>query len=1104
MPAVEKNEVPTAMDEPIEDDLTAPDNSPETTETLPKDLTEDDPDDDDEERPLLAKTTPAHADSNFASMKSMDHMGFLASQLGSEDNDGMLMDKISLNVDEETTPMDDGCTVDVDCGISEPPNVPNPVSEFFSGNLDPFAPENRASEIFSKLNSPSGISYGDSSGKGGVPEECKYVSKARFEMDPGPNSLYNPGKSPASCSLSSIPSYMPASSGVHMKTDNGYSPANERPSSSRIVEFSKLDPFAAPASETMLTNVASGLPQQGMSHDKQPAFNPGHLGASHNTEQHGGLFSSFSERDPMSEMSMDNDSTQPSSIPGQTSENLARNKQSFSPNLNASDGKYVSPYSLGLVSRTNTKTSSFYPGRSSPTFTPNVTHGGQTSKRRATHSGYVAMNSNVPRPTLSRESASQKPHSSGTVTLGTTFSQIDPFSENVGKVDEKTSGVARSTSSSRNLEPRGFTSAAVDPASFRPTGITGATFESLFSKSRQTRSTGFTAPVIRPQGIGSPGIKSTSLAPSSSPSVAQIAGKPQSSPHVFAPPSFEKPSLGNLALKLSRQSIGRPGFAIQQPTSKPTSSSHVQEQNKNKNTEYGRNIPSSTSKKSGYVAVSNADLTKGSRKHASETQSSTSRKLVENFPSLSDQDIFCSILQGPTPNTPFVNKNTSAGAVTMYTQAERDVDPYQKMPTRHNNLERKVSDVRSSGEGKSVQTRANFGILGTSSAENVGIGDSRQLSSPPPKQACSNYESLPHSASADPSAGLRPTVNRSPLGEKPRAETPVSSQEVSLLETADIVQLSQTSFEDLLSGITLQNGQARESEGIELNEILKQDIQENGSFTENAEKDEPRVGLKNDDTVVDIRDNGESEGLGVGFGFDSRDPFAEISLSQPELRDCDLAKNHGNDGVKPLQDSLAVNQLLNSRNTEAVSSSYSIMPTSNASEESNPTFSSEPQRYNSSDGPPGGSNNEGNPQPPSRKPNANRKASDIGVEYAKVLIQPKEPGAVEGEEAEPESTDLDVPVEPLSEVADDRTSIDPFNKTEAEESIQNLGICNFIRNIDNNKSDYFPKGKVQNGTEKPMRGIPLKITKYLHYSEKKTNNQTAVEVKLDERIGRKA
>ena len=1080
MPAVEKNEVPTAVDEPIEDDSKATNKSPEPTETLPKDLTEDDPDDDDEERPLLAKTTPAHADSIFASMKSMDHMGFLASQLGSEDNGGMLTDKISLNVDEETTPMDNGCAVDVDCGISEqePPNVPNAVSDFFSGNLDPFAPGNRASEIFSKLSSPSGISYVDSSGKGGVPEECKYVSKTRFEMDPGPNSLYNPGKSPASCSLSrstNIPSYMPASSGVHMRTDNGCSPTNERPSSSRIVEFSKLDPFAAPASGTILTNVASGLPQQGMSHDKRPAGDPGHLGASHNTEQHGGLLSSFSERDPMSEMSMNNDPSQPSSIPGQTSRNLARNKQSFSPNVNASDGKYVSPYSLGLVSRTNTKTSSFYPDRSSPTFTSNVTHGGQTSKKRATHSGYVAMSSNVPRPTLSRESAGQKPYSSGTVTLGTTFSQIDPFSENVGKVEEKTSGVTRSPSSSRNLEPRGFTSSAVDPASFRPTGITGATFENLFSKSRQIRSTGFTAPVIRPQEIGSPGIKSTSLAPSSSPSVAHIAGKHQTSSHVFAPPSFEKPSLGNLALKLSRQSVGRPGFAIQQPTSKPTSPSHVQEQNRNKNTEYGRNIPSSTSKKSGYVAVSNAENTKGFRKHASETQSSTSRKLVEDSPSLSDQDIFSSILQGSTSNTPFVNKNTSAGAVTMYTQAERDVDPYQKMPTRHNNLERMVNDVESYGEGKPGQTRANFGISGTSSTENVGIGASRQLPSPPPKQACSNYESLPHSVSAGPSAGLRPTVSPSPLGEEPRAETPASSQEVSLLETADILQLSQASFEDLLSGITLQNGQARESGGIELNEIPTQDIKETASFTENAEKNEPRAELKSDDTVVDVRDNVESEGLGVGFGFDSRDPFAEISLSQTELRECDLVNNPGNDGVKPLQD-FAVNQLLNSRNAEAVSSSYSIMPTSNASEESNPTLSPEPQKYNSSDGPPGGSNNEGNPQPPSRKPNANRKASDIGVEYAKVLIQPKEPGAVEGEEAEHESTELDVPVEPAPEVADDRTSIDPFNKTEAEESIQNLGKCNFTGNINNNKSDYFLKAKVQNGTEKPMRG-PLKITK---------------------------
>ena len=1065
MPGVIINEVQTATDgpiplkeKPVEDYSKAPDNSANIGEALPRDSTENEPDDDDEEKPLLTETSPAQADSILPSLDSMDHMGFLASQLGSEDNGSMLMDKSSVNVDEDATSMDKDCAFDADCGVSgqESPGVPNEVSDFFSGNLDPFAAdsENRASEIFSKLNSPSSRRSFDSTGKNAVPNECKYVSKTRYEMGPRPNSAYKiagfePGNAPVSSIPSrsrNIPSYIPTS-GLYTRTEEPastrYSTANDRPSSSGMVEFSKLDPFAASGSETMVTKLASGLPQQGKSYYRQPVDNLSHREASYNTEQDDGIFSSFSERDPMSELSVNSDSAQPPSIAAQNSKNFTRNTQNFLPNLNHSDGKYVSAYSLGSASYTNSKKNSFYPGRSSPTFTvPNVTQGGQTSKKRPNHSGYVSMNSNVPRPTISRESASQKPHSTGAVMLDTSFSERDPFSETVGKVNQNTSGNSRSPGSSRNLEPRSLASPGVDPAGVRPTGITGATFENLFSKSRQTRSTGFTAPVLKPQGFGPSAIESTSFAPSSSPVARKPAVNQQTSPHVFVTPSFEKSSLGNLALKLSRQSAGKHNSATQQPTSKPTSSSLVQLQNRNKNTEYvGKNIASSSSKKSGYVAVSNAEHAKTSRKHATEIQGSIPRKL-HDFPSLSDQDIFSSILQDSTSCAsmdPFVNRTSSPGAMTVYTQAERDLDPYQKMSTRENDSGRKKNYVQASGKEKPAQSRANFVVANTSSTENVGKGDTRQLSSVPRKQISSNYESLPHSASTSqpPSfVSVKPTVNTSPPDEKPREEAPELHQNVSFLETADISQLSLTNFE--------------ESQGIELNEMPRQDIQEN---PENARTNESRTELKSDNTVDDVHsmDNVKPEGLAVGFSFDNRDPFAEISSQS------DVAKNDPeNERVEPRQNSVVVEQLLNSTNKEIVVSSYSNKPTSDASEPleaSNPIPLPEPPNDNSSDGPPGGGNKDGDPPPLGRKPNANRKVSDIGVEYAKVLIQRKESGAVGGGESEPEPTELDVSIEPVLEGTDERTSIDPFNKTEAEESIQNLGgkvseyICKNYRRV---------------------------------------------------------
>ena len=63
-------------------------------------------------------------------------------------------------------------------------------------------------------------------------------------------------------------------------------------------------------------------------------------------------------------------------------------------------------------------------------------------------------------------------------------------------------------------------------------------------------------------------------------------------------------------------------------------------------------------------------------------------------------------------------------------------------------------------------------------------------------------------------------------------------------------------------------------------------------------------------------------------------------------------------------------------------------------------------------------------------------------------------------------------------------------------------ICtyNFIGNINNNKSDYFPKGKVQGGTEKAH----ARHSFYITLLGKKQTIKTVVEVKLDQRIARKA
>ena len=1092
------NELQTALDDPMKQ-------QERPAEVLLRDSTEDDPADDDEQKPLISKTTPslAQPDAIFASLETMDHMGFLASQLGSEGtvigNDSILTCKGTANMDEDTTVTGNDCTVDSDPVIPEQEStgVLNEASKFFSGNLDPFAAdsEDMANVIFSKLNSATAKNQEKSMVNWDTPRESKYVAKTRFEtgynsgyLDPmmlqqSPNSSYfmagtKPGNNPSE----SIPKrpknsvYTPSSPSARTKSreqtttgtrvDNSHSRGNQQASLSGMVEFSKLDPFATSSFATSASecrevpsNEAGLRRQQTTSMHRQPVNNPSYSKISDQDHpiQDGALLSSFLDRDPMSEVSV-NDRDEPSG------RKLTSNKQNISPSANKTSTTYVSPYSLGSMAYTHNKPSSFDPGRT--TFAvPKFPQTGHASNKHANRSGYVPMRGNFPRPIASnaeRESTNQKPKSHDVVTLDMSFSERDPFSEAVGKeeVEGLNAGNTRTSGTPQDLKPRVLGPPGVNTP--RPVGITGATFENLFSKSRETRSAGSATPGMGPQGFTSPSLKPPSLIPSSSPGLAvRVANPsvttPQPSLPVSRAPSFGKPSLGNLALKLSesRQTSMKPGMG-KQPTSeglKPASLRSTQQQNRK-----------AGSKKSGYDTVSkskNPDSIKTSKIRAVDEQSAMPVNIPSDFASLSNQDLFSSISQcSPTDmsNTtlnlpslasldPFASKSRG---IKLVTEAESDNDPYQKI--RGNNAEEKTHYVRASGL-----------VLGnTSSAKNGGkdestvSGYSKAKRSPPSKRnANSNYHPGGVSTSLLDSASDRPTKGRNPVSEKPRAKTPELNNEVNVLETADISLLSQTSLEDLLSSMSFQDkgkmDEVKPSQEIELNDRPNQDSSTDRNIpetvTEHFGANEVRTGLE--------VDNIEDEGL----TFDNRDPFAGISSSQPDLnrkspQESNVTRNSPeNERGEPQQDSEIVpevvprgngaSQGINLRGNAVVVTSYSNAP---RPERQDTQVPSRPTRQENSTGsPPDGGN--GRNQPPlGRKPNANRKVSDIGMDYAKVSIKPDEntsydepvPGAVGGVEPGPE-----LPVEPVELVTDGDDDkivvVDPFNMPPAKESIQKLG-----------------------------------------------------------------
>ena len=1138
------NEVQTAVhdpmkqqQQPIKDNPTTPEDIPETEEAAPTDSGEDDPADDDEEKPLISKRTASLT--HFASLKTMDHMGFLASQLGSEGTlmgDGsMLMDEGSVNMDKDTTLMDNGCTGDTDAGISEQEStdIPNEASKFFSGNLDPFAADSddRANVIFSTLNSATARNTEKSVVNDPTPREGKYVAKTRFEIDSrqsgynsrnlnpmivnqSPNSSYimtgnNPSGLGNSGHISTPGGRSREQTATPKRPDNSYSTENQQLSLSGMVEFSKLDPFAMSSfgssgigSTGVSSNEVRLPPQQTTSAYAQPGNNPSQRKTSDKAGQDrhiqdGALFSSFLDRDPMSELSI-NDREQPSNVGVSTG--LTSNKQNISPSVNNTSTTYVSPYGLSSMSYThNSKPSSFDPYRSSPTSTaPKFPQSGQTSNKHANRSGYVSMRSNFPRPITSnaeRESTNHKPNpkSHDEVSLDMSFSERDPFSEAIGKgnkVEELNPANDRTSGLPQDFNPRASGTSGVVPASIRPTGVTGATFENLFS--RKTKPTGFATPSIVPQGSTSPVLKPPSLVPLSSPDLAQekrianpTVNNPQlpSSP-VFKPPSFGKPSLGNLALKLaeSKQTTAKPGLPKQpsSPDVKLTSSSGVQRQNKNTSNVSGNYSKNITSAGTGYVAVSKPAKPEGiktSNTHALGEKSA----MPGGFVSLSSQDVFSSILQGsPTDmynyalnlpscasTDPLPSKTGTFSGVKLYTDAESDNGPYQKISTRGSNAEETARYVQASRNMKHDETRAQSD-MGNSGFTHDGSASMFSAYSilPPKQQSNANYKPTVDGTSTGLETYAAQSSNdRNPLSKTPRAKTPELNSETSILETADISQLSHTSLEDILSSMSSQGemDEVKPAEDIEFNERPSQDtstdrnIPETATLSENAGTKEGHSGLEVDNT--------HHAGLEM-------DPFAEISSSLPDTlftnspQQFNVIRNSPeNERDEPEQDSedvfevaprgIVESQGSNLRNEAVVVSSYSNAAAperSGTQEQSNPERQPTPPDRSSGNPPDG--NDGRNPPPLGRKPNANRKVSDIGMEYAKVSIQRAEstsyeepiPGAVGGVEPGPEVTEQDIPVE----LDDDKTVVDIFNIPDAEESIQKLGtniLGGFLRPI---------------------------------------------------------
>ena len=588
MNGVSLDETQTAVHDPmkqeqrsVEANPTFPDYISETSQGVPRNSSEDDSADDDEVKPLVRKTTPSLT--NFASLETMDHMGFLASQLGLMNDDGMQTNKGRVSLDNNTTLVDNECTAGMDGRISEPRStcIPNEPSEFFSGSLDPFAADSdvRANVIFSNLNSATPT--------GPAPREDKYVAKTRFQMG-ARQSGYNPKdfnpmmvkQSPNSPYIMRGNSgYIPTPAGSRTVTTREQTSAgaeNQQIASSALIEFSRLDPFAMGCIGT------SGVESMGVSSNEpalppqqSPAFGQTSVNAGErsiragqdDSVQDGVLFSSFSDRDPMSELST-NDDGKPSQVRAMAPTSLAAMKEMLSPSVNNTSGTYVSsPYNLGSVSYTGNTSSSVHPHHNSASSAvPKFSQTGQASNRHANRSGYVSMRSNFPKPIGSnaeRDRTNYKPNpkSHDVGSFGISFSERDPFSEAIGgesNVIELNDVSTRTSRQPQDLNPRAFETPGVSPAGARRTEKSGATFENLFSKSSGL--VGFAPPGIVPKGSTSPVLKPPSFMPGrivSNPSVNK--SQPYSS--ISQPTSIGRPSLGNLALKLSesKQTTARSG-----------------------------------------------------------------------------------------------------------------------------------------------------------------------------------------------------------------------------------------------------------------------------------------------------------------------------------------------------------------------------------------------------------------------------------------------------------------------------------------------------------------------------------------------------------------
>ena len=1066
------NETEEEADGPLEIELesvsknnsTSFENIAETNAVLP---TDNDPaDDDDENKPLLSKTTPTRTETEF-SFPSMDHVGFLASRFGSEavpHTDGSaVVDNGSTYMDEGTQSMDNSRLVDSDCEISEQGST-SALSEtegFSFGNLDPFVPDSemRATEIFSKLDSDSTKRPKNSAGDSAVSREGKYVPNTMFNKGSSgyPSGNLNPVKgkkslySPYTTGNAKRSNFPTPNTGV--SRNSGYTPSRERTSAPArvdercpaanqqpsMIEFSKLDPFAVVSSgrsecEGVSLN-ETGLPREDTSStDRQSSRYISHDEIANMREkdrpvQDAANFSSFLDRDPMSEMS-GSQREQQSDVNLQTSK--TSNKQSISQSVNKNNATYSSPYSLSSMS--NLKSSHFALGNFSSQV-PNIPQTSPASSKQQNRSGYVSMRSNNPRPIVNnaeKESAYQKSafKSHDGLTSNLSFSERDPFSEAFGKVEDQNSEFSERP---ENLKAPVLGQPGVVPARFEPPNLTGATFENLFSKSREARSLGFSTPITGSTTFQSSGARPPTSVQSPSPGLAsgtRVTSMPASRPQsVFTPPPSGKPSLENLVLRLSesRQSAGVLGMR-KQPTSGltyPTASSGPQ-QNKAAGVYSGVPAP----KRTGYVSVSkqdNTDSTRASKMSASHGTSDAPTDL----PSLTNEDVFSSILQrssteacSTSPKLPtFTSTNALAGkssgsnAVKLYTEAETDEDP-----NRHVSAQRNVTEEKA----KPGQTTEGLDIKNAGRTRN-GANSNYQTTA---KSISTNLQqqTVHFSADEETKGGKLPS-------EKPRAKTLDASSETNVLEGGDILQYTQTSIGDLLSSIgnTGKMNEVKPSQSVEVKDTSKeQDILEDSEGHKGIETDRSGDGRLSEDS---------SGHEGLTFDpFSEQQPSLQLNLNGASPQEIDMRKSKPETANN---DELQKHSVISSKKKEVVVLSYPTPGRAKTQESSDVTNSSQMSRRDDDNGrgnPPGG-NGDRNPPLPVRK--TKRKVSDIPNDYAQVSIQQRESissdeqvqGAVGGVEPGSEISEQD-----SAEASENGTTIvDRFNIPAVEDSIDKLG-----------------------------------------------------------------